>query len=108
LLPENLFLNLPESLFHAGNNLDVYEDLKAVFLVKDFHGNKDRTDTYNDFLLWGSKKVKARFIDGEEITGYALHYSLDGIGFFIDPADRQSNNRRIFVINSAIKDVMFL
>ena len=84
------------------------EDLKAAFFVKDFHGNRNRKDKYSDSLPWGNKKVKARFFDGEEITGYALHYALGNPGFFIEPADKQSNNERIFVINSAIKEVMFL
>ena len=84
------------------------EDLKAAFFVRDFHGHRNRTDTYNDSFPWGNKKVKARFLDGEEITGYALHYALGNPGFFIEPADKQSNNERIFVINSAIKEVMFL
>ncbi len=84
------------------------DDLKAAFFVKDFHGNRNRKDKYNDSFPWGSKKVKALFIDGEEITGYALHYALGDPGFFIEPADKQSNNERIFVINSATKEVTFL
>ena len=84
------------------------EDLKAVFFVKDFNGNKDSKDNYNNSTLWGYKKVKSLFSDGEEITGYTMHYDLGRWGFFMEPADQQSNNERIFIINSATQKVAFL
>ncbi len=84
------------------------DDLKALFFVKDFNGNKKREDNYINSILWGYKKVKSLFHDGEEIAGYALHYDLGRWGFFMEPADQQSNNERIFVINSATQKVTFL
>jgi hypothetical protein len=45
------------------------------------------------------------FVDGEVIIGYALSYAPERHGFFITPADLQSNNERIFVIKSATKKV---
>lgn len=82
--------------------------LKAVFFVKDFIGNKDYDETYDDQIPGGGKKVKERFYDGEIIIGYTLAYAPDRIGFFLIPADKGSNNSRIFVVNSSTESVEFI
>lgn len=84
------------------------EELKAVFFVKDFKGNKDRIDSYNDARPWGGKKVQVHFTDGEVLVGYTLHYDMGHHGFFVIPADLQSNNEEVFVITSAAKRITFL
>ena len=84
------------------------EDLKALFFVKSFEGNKNRKPRYKDARPWGGIKVKVVFIDGEEVVGYTLHHSVDKQGFFVIPADLQNNNEKIFVITSATKDISFL
>jgi hypothetical protein len=40
------------------------EDLKAIFFVKDFEGNKDHQDNYNDHIAAGGRKIKVLFNDG--------------------------------------------
>jgi hypothetical protein len=84
------------------------EDLKALFFVKTFQGNKDRKPRYKDARPWGGIKVKVVFIDGEELVGYTLHHSVDNQGFFVMPADLKNNNEKIFVITSATKEISFL
>lgn len=84
------------------------EELKAAFFVKDFKGNKNHNDIYNDVIAGSGKKVRVEFLDGEVIIGYALSYTPDRHGFFITPADLQSNNERIFIIKSATKKITFL
>lgn len=84
------------------------EDLKAVFFVKDFEGNKDYQNKYEDSIHGAGRKILVEFSDSESIIGYALGYSPDRQGFFITPADLNSNNERIFVIKSATKNVKFL
>jgi Family of unknown function (DUF6982) len=84
------------------------EDLKAVFFVKDFEGNKDYREKYEDTIPGGGRRILVEFTDAESITGYALGYSPDRQGFFITPADLTSNNERIFVVKSATKSVKFL
>src|SRR3972149_1975629 len=84
------------------------EELKAAFFVKDFKGNKNHNDIYNDVISGSGKKVRVEFLDGEVIIGYALSYAPERHGFFITPADLQSNNERIFVIKSATKKVTFI
>ncbi len=84
------------------------EELKAAFFVKEFGGNQDRKDEYNDVIAGGGKKIEVKFTDGEVITGYALSYSSDRDCFFITPADLQSNNERILIIRSATEKITFL
>jgi len=84
------------------------EELKAAFFVKDFTGNKDHKDMYNDVITGSGKKVKVEFSDGEVIIGHTQGYSPERHGFFVTPADVNSNNERIFVIKSATKNITFL
>lgn len=84
------------------------EDLKAVFFVKEFKGNKDHQDNYNDQIAAGGRKIEVLFIDGEKVVGYTLTYSPDRQGFYMTPADLQGNNERIFVVKSATETVGFL
>ncbi len=82
--------------------------LKAIFFVKDFEGNKEHKDCYNDTIIGGGRKIRVRFPDGETIIGFTQGYSSQRLGFFMIPADRGGNNERIFVINAAAKEVSFI
>jgi len=99
--------------FHLSNiegkikEIDV-EELKAVFFVKDFKGNKEHNKKYDDTVQGTGRKIKVDFSDGESIMGYALGYSPDRQGFFMTPADLVGNNDRIFVVKSATKSIEFL
>jgi len=84
------------------------ETLKAVFFVKNFEGNKDYQEKYEDTIHAAGRKIEVEFTDGETISGYALGYSPDRHGFFITPADLASNNERIFIVKSATKNIKFL
>jgi hypothetical protein len=84
------------------------EDLKAVFFVKDFIGNKDHKDTYKDKIAAEGRKISVHFFDGETVLGYTLAYASDRQGFFMVPADLQSNNERIFVVKSATEKIVLL
>ena len=44
------------------------ENLKAVFFVKDYEGNKDHKRDYKDIIAGGGKKVEVSFNDGETIV----------------------------------------
>ncbi len=82
-------------------------DLKAVFFVRD-HQGPGLPRSYDSTIAGAGRKVKATLSDGEEIIGYASSYSPDRIGFFLVPADLNSNNERIFVVASSCKRVEFL
>ncbi len=84
------------------------EQLKSIFFVKDYEGDKARKDIYNDAIHGGGRKIQVKFLDGEVLTGYSQGYSPKRSGFFVIPADRQGNNERIFVINSATENITFL
>lgn len=88
---------------HDTNQLvevDVTE-LKGVFFVKDFAGNSEYNDR-NDVERHGyGRRIEVRFKDTETIVGYTYAYSPERTGFFIAPADPDSNNERIFVVRDA-------
>jgi hypothetical protein len=84
------------------------EDLKALFFVKSFKGNKDLKPKYQDPRPWSGFKIKVVFFDDEILIGYSPHHSIDTHGFFVIPADLQINNEEIFVIKSATKEIAFL
>ena len=86
----------------------VVEDLKAIFFVKDFEGNKNHKDSFNDVISNAGRKTKVRFTDGEIIYGYTLGYSPDRQGFYLTPADLGGNNDRIFIVTSATEKVQFV
>ncbi len=98
-------------------SIDTHE-LKAILFVKSFKGNINyrehkaytATSTHN-------KKVFVKFKDGESLTGYLegpipweKGFFLSGKevklkGFFVLPADKGSNNSKIFIINSSVREV---
>jgi len=84
------------------------EQLKAFFLVKDFEGNKNYDEDYNDEISGAGRKIIVTFSDGESIIGYTLGYSPDRQGFYMTPADLKSNNQRIFVVKSASEKIEFI
>lgn len=83
--------------------------LKAVFFVKDFKGGP-HSPAVKGFAAGGGanpggKKIAVRFRDGELLCGYTLSYVPGRGGFFIFPADTDSNNIRIFVVNAFVDEV---
>jgi hypothetical protein len=84
------------------------ENLKALFFVKDLDGNKDHKEEYVDTVPGGGRKVHIEFIDGEIVIGFSQGYSPNRQGFFVVPADIQSNNERFFVVASATRKVSFI
>ncbi len=86
------------------------DDLKAVFFVRDFTGNpyyQDRKEFEPGKPVAG-RKIKVLFKDGEQIVGTTSSYQPNSSGFFVAPADRQSNIERCFVVTKATSDVKFL
>lgn len=79
------------------------DNLKAIFFVKDYGGDKDYDET-KDFGTFSAsgKKIRATFKDGETITGYTHSINMDQPGFFLVPVDPKSNNERIFVVFSSL------
>jgi len=104
----HLFNNLSEG---TGNHKEIrLGDLKAIFFVKTFAGNPDYKERKR--FIEGDpaqgRKAEVDFLDGEVLQGSVLGYDPKGPGFFLFPSDPESNNQRVFVINSAVKKFRYL
>jgi Tfp pilus assembly protein PilZ len=86
------------------------KELKALFFVKDFTGNRayfDRKEFAKGQQLSG-RKVEVTFADGEVLLGSVLGYDRRRPGFFVTPADSHSNNLRVFVVSASVKNFRYL
>jgi uncharacterized protein DUF6982 len=86
------------------------KDLKALFFVKDFHGNpgyEERKD-FDPTHPPGGRKIKVLFKDGETIVGTTQGYQPGRPGFFVTPADPGSNNERCYVVSAATQEISFI
>jgi len=84
-------------------------ELKSVFFVRDLIGQPSRA-TVNEFdaKVAPGRKIRVVFFDNEELVGTTQGYSPERPGFFVVPADKESNNERIYVVAAATSDVHFL
>lgn len=108
---EDFFPGRPGFHLHTGSSVTDVKcaKLKAVFFVKDLSGNPQRRDTRGfppgpDDQGKG-KKIAVRFKDGELFCGYTLAFSRERDGFFVTPADPDSNNIRVYVMTAATTEV---
>jgi hypothetical protein len=104
--------NAQKEIFHVTTNQYANEvievptrQLKAVFFVKTFEGNKDHRNlddfSPENFTNTPGLKVKVTFFDGEVMFGSTNGYAPERRGFFIFPADEGSNNERVFIIRES-------
>ena len=85
-------------------------DLKGIFFVKDFGGDPQHVDN-NEFDQGKppvGRRIKVVFNDGEVLVGTTTGYQPGRQGFFVVPADAESNLERCFVIAEATSEVNFL
>jgi hypothetical protein len=82
-------------------------ELKALFFVRDFAGNPARRDgqEFHTGEATAGHHVEVRFRDGEVILGIADSPTTDALGFFLVPADPESNNLRVYVVAAATRAV---
>lgn len=82
------------------------DQLKAVFFVRTFDGNRQHAehDTFRIERGQG-KKVLVTFVDGEVLAGFTTGYSAGKPGWFLLPADPLSNNERVYVLAPAVSKV---
>ena len=82
------------------------KQVKALFFVKDFGGKPGYDEIHqiasNDSRVRGSRQVRIRFADGEELGGLMNRFPPLGPFFFMLPLDPQSNNIRILVNRESI------
>lgn len=93
------------------------EDVKAVFFVKSFEGDHE----YREKKSYGparskGQRVFVKFSDGESLVGFLegdvpwdkgffLSRQRESKGFYLLPADEDTNNTRVFVVASSVDDV---
>jgi hypothetical protein len=111
-LPEKDFFHLAEESASGTGGVHEVEvaDLKAVFFVKSFFGNKDYNEKksfkeVNAAALHGIK-IRVTFKDGEVLCGLSLGYNKMKKGFFIVPLDPLSNNDRIYIVAASTTQVV--
>jgi hypothetical protein len=92
------------------------DELKAIFFVRTFEGNRSRVEkkSFRDPVSLG-KRVFVKFKDNECMTGYLegdvpwekgfFLEPVKGPGFFLIPVDNESNNVKVFVVASSVWDV---
>ncbi len=86
------------------------KDLKAIFMVRDLAGDpqyKERKK-YAENEKPSGRKVEVTFLDGEVLVGSTLGYDPKRQGFFLFPADPKSNNTRVYIVSSSLKNVRYL
>jgi hypothetical protein len=85
------------------------KELKAVFFVKTFEGNKTRQP--RPPLLGGRAGghwLKVTFLDGEVLEGTTNAYVPGRKAFFLVPADERDNNERAYVFTEATRKIEVL
>jgi hypothetical protein len=105
----HLFKKLPPR--GSANNKEIrVSGLKAIFFVKTFAGNPDYKERkrFVEGDIAQGRKAEVVFLDGEILQGSVLGYDPNSPGFFLFPSDPKSNNQRVFVINSAVKNFRYL
>ncbi len=88
------------------------DKLKAVFFVKDFQGNPeyDEIKFLNKQSVSSMVWVRVEFFDGEVLEGKIPNNMelISSPGFYLSPSDRDTNNKRVYVVKSSLKDFTFL
>jgi hypothetical protein len=105
----HLYDGITASSLNQSILLDMKE-IKAVFFVKTFEGNKgygERNEFIEDDRILG-RRVEVTFIDGEVIRGSTVDYDPLLLGFFLIPVDPNSNNVQIFVVLNAVMKISFI
>jgi hypothetical protein len=108
-----LRLNRIEVLDQEGRAVVVpLPDIKAVFFVRDFHGNPQRSERklFQSRPRLAGLWVQMTFKDNEVLEGLLPNNLLEisPEGFLATPADLYSNNLKIFVPRTALSKINVL
>jgi hypothetical protein len=88
------------------------DKLKAIFFVKDFQGNPE----YDEIKFLSKQAIssmiwaRVEFFDGEVLEGKIPNNMelLSSPGFYLSPSDQDTNNKRVYVVKSALKTFIIL
>ena len=85
-------------------------ELKALFFVKDFAGDAQHAEG-NEFDVSRPRvgpHMRVHFADGEVLVGTTQGYQPNRPGFFLEPADSDSNIERCYAMAAAVQQVSFI
>jgi len=84
-------------------------ELKAIFFVRDYKGNKNyqKVRTFEGQIepIPSQRKIIVIFKDGENFYGTSHSFNPERKGFFVYPIDPDDNNDKVFVVNPAVDSV---
>jgi len=83
-------------------------DLKALFFVKDYEGDPQHVELKEFARTPIGRPIKVTFSDGEVLVGTTTGYQPGRPGFFLEPADPESNIERAYIITAATREVGFI
>jgi len=88
----------------------VINELKAVFFVRDFAGDKSYKEKKQLFpgVKPQGRLIEATFKDGEVIVGSTTGYDPKRSGFFLFPIDPGWNNLKVYIVSAAVRNVRYL
>jgi hypothetical protein len=87
----------------------VVDEMKALFYVKDYIGNRDFVARQLFAERAAGRKAIVTFEDDEKIWGTIPDGPGEsGGGFFFYPSDPEDNNIRLFVPRSSCKELQFV
>jgi hypothetical protein len=106
-----VFHVLPLDPAHSKDPIEVViNELKAVFFVRDFAGDKSYQEKKQPPP--GSKPqgrlIETTFKDGEVMVGATTGYDPKRPGFFVFPVDPGSNNTKAYIVSAAVRSARFL
>lgn len=83
--------------------------LKAVFFVKDLEGDPQHEERkeFDPNKLPLGRKIRVVFNDGETLVGVTPGYQSGRAGFFLLPADKESNAERCYVVSGSAQSINF-
>ena len=84
------------------------KDLKAVFFVREFSGDKSHQESNTIDAASRGRKFEVVFRDHESLIGTTEAFNPQKLGFFLFPADTKSNNMRVFVVNQNVAKIKAL
>jgi hypothetical protein len=108
---KDIFHLSPEAAAAEAKPLEVStKDLKALFFVKDFTGDRKHIarNEFDPSHPPAGRRIKVVFNDGEILLGTTTGYQPGRPGFFVVPADADSNAERCYVVAAATQNVSFL
>ena len=86
------------------------KDLKALFFVKDLAGNPEYHERkeFDPSRPPAGRRIKVVFNDGEVLVGTTTGYQPGRPGFYLIPADQESNNERCYIVTAATREIGFV